>query len=204
MNTEQARQWIERLVNDRRSIKPADFDPERPVDCEQLEWLLRLAQRAPTHGLTEPWRFAVFTGPSRQRLGRHLQDLYRDATPEPRQQPQKLAKLATTPPLSPVVIVIGVGWDVSGKIPQIEEVAATACAVQNLHLAATALGLAGYWSSPACLYHANGPAHLGLADQMDQLLGLFYLGWPRQGLHRPATLRSPLDRQVTWHHDDES
>lgn len=199
MDHEQASRWIDRIIHDRHSIKPADFDPDRPVDRDQIKWLLGLAQRAPTHGLTQPWRFAVFTGRAREVLGRHLQDLYRDATPEPRQQLEKLAKLGTTPALSPVVIVIGVHWDETGRIPQIEEIAATACAVENLHLAATAIGLGGYWSSPPCLYHGSGPAHLGLADRMDHLLGLFYLGWPKPGLTRPASPRRPMDEQVSWH-----
>ncbi len=204
MPTDDDSGWFERLANARRSTKPADFDPQRDVPREQVEWLLALAQRAPTHGLTEPWRFAVHTGEARRVLGRRLQDLYRDATPEARQQAEKLAKLASTPTLSPVVLVIGVQWDATGKIPQIEEIAATACAVQNIHLGATAAGLSGYWSSPACLYHPNGPAHLGLQDRMDQLLGLFYLGWPRPDRERPASPRRPLEQQVSWrHHADD-
>lgn len=204
MSREDVSRCFEQLASDRRSIKPADFEPQREVPREQVEWLLTLAQRAPTHGLTQPWRFAVHTAGARRVLGRRLQDLYREATPEAQQQPEKLAKLAATTAMSPVVLVIGVQWDATGKIPRIEEIAATACAVQNLHLGATAAGLAGYWSSPACLYHRNGPAHLGLHNRMDQLLGLFYLGWPRPGLDRPPTPRSPLENHVSWHqHADE-
>ena len=55
------------LIRNRRTIKPAAMaDEELPVDL--LETLLENANWAPTHGLTEPWRFKVFRGAARARL----------------------------------------------------------------------------------------------------------------------------------------
>ena len=37
------------------------------------------------------------------------------------------------------------------KIPELEEIEAVACAVQNMHLTAAAAGLGAFWSSPPIL-----------------------------------------------------
>jgi nitroreductase len=72
----------------------------------------------------------------------------------------------------------------SKLMPEWEELAAVACAVQNMHLAACALGVAGYWSS----WHAaqrDSPevaSFLGLsAAAGDRCLGFFVCGVPRPG-----------------------
>ncbi len=55
------------LIRRRRSIKPQAMD-QRPVDPRHLAAILENANWAPTHGMTEPWRFFVFTGAGRERL----------------------------------------------------------------------------------------------------------------------------------------
>ena len=44
-------------------------DNEREVPAEVVEQLCELAQWAPNHKRTWPWRFALFTGNGRARLG---------------------------------------------------------------------------------------------------------------------------------------
>ncbi len=63
------------IIRQRRSVKPTFMDPEKPVDATLLDTLLENANWAPTHGLTEPWRFTVFTGSARQKLAGFLQGL---------------------------------------------------------------------------------------------------------------------------------
>jgi nitroreductase len=79
----------------------------------------------------------------------------------------------------------------------LEEVEAVACAVQNLHLSASAAGLGGFWSSPPILSSPEMKAFLGLQEE-DACLGLFYLGWPKQGLSMPESRRSPMKEKVRW------
>ena len=85
----------------------------------------------------------------------------------------------------------------NAKIPELEEVEAVACAVQNLHLSASAAGLGGFWSTPPILSSAEMRAFLGLGDK-DACLGLFYLGWPKEGEMLPESRRSPVNDKVTW------
>ena len=165
-----------------------------PVPREMVELLLENANWAPSHGLTEPWRFHLFSGDSRARLALHLQELYRKHTPADAQRPDKLEKLGQNPLLAPVVITISMHPDPTGKIPEIEEVAAVACAVQNMHLTASALGLGAFWSTPPLVYTDDMRAFLGL-ELGDRCLGLFYLGWPQEGLvlesrRRPISQKS--------------
>ena len=185
------------IIRQRRSVKPALMDPDKPVDPALLDTLLENANWAPTHGLTEPWRFTVFTGSARQKLAGFLQGLYQVLTPAHAFKKEKLEKLGRNPLLAPVVLAICMQRGNNTKIPELEEVEAVACAVQNLHLSASAAGLAGFWSTPPILSSAEMRAFLGLGDK-DACLGLFYLGWPKEGEPLPESRRSPMKDKVTW------
>ena len=50
-----------RHIKARRSVFPKDYTGE-PVPKEVVQSMLEAANWAPTHGKTEPWRFAVFYG----------------------------------------------------------------------------------------------------------------------------------------------
>ena len=185
------------IIRQRRSVKPTFMDPEKPVDATLLDTLLENANWAPTHGLTEPWRFTVFTGSARQKLAGFLQGLYQVLTPAHAFKKEKHEKLGRNPLLAPVVLAICMQRGNNAKIPELEEVEAVACAVQNLHLSASAAGLGGFWSTPPILSSAEMRAFLGLGDK-DACLGLFYLGWPKEGVTLPESRRSPMNDKVTW------
>ncbi|MEZ5328304.1 MAG: nitroreductase [Verrucomicrobiales bacterium] len=190
---QQATDWIRH----RRTIKPADMDPARQIDRALVNQLLENACWAPTHGMTEPWKFLVYSDEARQRLADSLQDLYTVTTPADSFRPDKFTKLGTQPLLAPVVIAICMARDITGKIAEIEEIEAVACAVQNLHLSASVAGLGGFWSTPPVLETeaANHALHL---EANERCLGLFYLGWPKPDLTWPQSRRSPLESKVTW------
>ena len=65
---------------------------------------------------------------------------------------------------------------------------AVACAVQNLHLSATAAGLAGMWSTPPLVYSGCDQAGASSAGD-ERCLGFFFLGWPAI---RPPRRTPPL------------
>ena len=190
-------QSVTEWIRNRRTIKPVDMDPTRPVSRELVSKLLENACWAPTHGMTEPWRFVIYSGDARKPLAATLQRLYSATTPEHQFRPDKFAKLGSLPPLAPVVILICMVRDPSGKIAEIEEIEAVACAVQNLHLSASAVGLGGFWSTPPLLETEAARTALSLA-QNERCLGLFYLGWPRADLVWPEGKRSPVESKVTW------
>lgn len=191
---------ITALIRARRSVKPPDYEGGRPVAAELWSELLENATWAPTHGLTEPWRFHVFEGGARERLADALQQAYRETTPEAEFRGDKFDKLAANPRLAPLVVAIVLERSGGAKVPEIEEVEAVACAVQNLLLSATAAGLASFWSSPPVLDAAPFKTWLGLAGE-DRCVGLIYLGWPRVGSPPPRSSRRPLSEKLVRHHD---
>lgn len=187
------------LYRSRRSLKPAAMDPVRAVPRERVVELLEDARWAPTHGLTQPWRFHVFASPeARARLGAGLQAIYDDITPPAARDDGKRAKLAAGARQAPVVIAVAARVVPGGKVPEWEEIAAVACAVQNLMLSAHERGLGSFWSSPPA---ATGPGFrtwLGL-DETHRAMGLVYLGWPMTGQPAPVSVRGDAAECVTWH-----
>lgn len=185
------------LIRQRRSIKPADMDPERPVERALLMELLENANWAPTHGLTEPWRFRVFTGEARRRLGSEMQRIYREVTPVPAFRENKLEKLGRNPLLAPMVVVVWMERRGGEKIPEIEEIEAVACAIQNILITASAAGLGASLSSPPLIYTRAFNDWLGIRPE-DRCLGLVYLGWPKPGLAWPRSVRQPVADKISW------
>jgi len=58
-------------------------------------------------------------------------------------------------------------------VPEWEEIAATAMAVQNMYLTSTANNIGCYWSTPGMMNHLG--EFLGL-EENQRCYGLFYLG----------------------------
>jgi nitroreductase len=185
---------IQDLIKDRRTIYPEQFS-SRKVQKEQIEALLNVAIWAPTHGNTQPWRFTVFREDSLIELSDFLAKTYLELTPKENQNDKKLAKLINRPKLSSAVIAICLNRDKSGKILEIEEVEAVACAVQNMHLLASAYGLGAFWSTPKLIYSKEMKSYLGL-EESDSCLGLFYLGYP--SIEWPKSHRKPIEYVTTW------
>lgn len=192
-NPDASRTLLE-IIRNRRSIKPGDY-LDTPISREILELLFEAANWAPTHGMTEPWRFVVFEGGAREELGAELARIYAARTPPEQFQTAKAEKLKRNPLLSPCILAIGMHRQPSGKIPEVEEVEAVACAVQNLHLMATALGVGGYWSSgsPICTDEFREFLQMPAGDLV---LGLFYLGYPAKPW--PSGTRTPAAEKIRW------
>ena len=182
------------LIRTRRSIKPGQFDGRR-IDDVIVREMLENANWAPTHGMTEPWRFFVFCDEVLNSLGRKLAEIYRRVTPSGAFKPAKAEKLLQSAIRSSHVIAFAMKRQESRRIPEIEEIQAVACAIQNLHLTATAYGVGGSWSSGKVICSDQFRDSLGL-DVEDRVLGLFYLGFP--AVPWPAGERSPIAEKVQW------
>ena len=185
---------VGKLMRQRRSIKPEQFSSE-PVSDKIVWEMLSNANWAPTHGLTEPWRFHVYTSDARIRLGSFLADLYQLLTPADQFKAAKAEKFRSNALRASHLIVIAMKRQPSQKIPEVEEIEAVACAVQNLHLTATAFGVGGYWSSGSAICSDQLRDYLGLESQ-DRVLGLFYVGYPHGDW--PTGVRKPIEDKVIW------
>jgi nitroreductase len=186
---------INRLIRNRRSIYPNMFSGERINDAI-IEQMLENANWAPTHALTEPWRFKVFTGNGLQQLADFQSGLYRKKSQEAgNYEEQKFQKLAQKPLQCSHIISIGMKRDPKEKIDQVEEIEAVACAVQNMYLTATAYGIGCYWGSGGITYWPESLDYFDLGPK-DRLLGFLYIGIPKTKW--PEGRRKPLSEKVSW------
>lgn len=185
---------ITEAIRRRRTIKPKEFS-NQPIAQEIIDEILENANWAPTHGMTEPWRFSVFRGQARCKLAEFLAATYKAVTAEDTFRQNKYEGMKRNATLAPVVIVIGMKRQPSGKIAELDEIQAVACAVQNMHLTATAHGIGGFWSSNAAATSDQMRDYVGLSGE-DRALGLLYLGYPSQGW--PMGKRQPISNKVRW------
>jgi nitroreductase len=81
------------------------------------------------------------------------------------------------------------------SIPEVEEISAVACAIENIYLSVTAYGLGGYWSTGGITYDPAARAFLGLEGE-DRLLGFFYLGSVR--IPSAGGKRGDIRKKTIW------
>lgn len=181
----------------RRSVKPALMDGSREIARDLLLEILEDAHWAPTHGLTQPWRFHVFTGEARSRLATGLQTLYDQLTPVAEIRPEKRSKLRENVNRAQAIIAVAAHLEAGGKVSSLDELCGTTCAVQNLLLSAHQRGLGSFWATPPVACSREFTAWLGL-DSNHFSLGLVFLGYPKEG-PTPRSIRLPLQERVTFH-----
>jgi nitroreductase len=188
-----------KAIAHRRSMGIARYQPDKPVDPCLIERMLRAADWAPSHKDTEPWRFTVFMGESRRALGEAFGEVYRLEVGDEAFRQDSYEANCNKVWAAPVWIAIGMTPalrpDGTLRMREEEELMAVACAVQNLHIVASATGLAGMWHSKGQSVHPHIARFLGL-EPPSRLLGFFYCGWPATPW--PEGERRPLAEKVRW------
>ena len=83
--------------------------------------------------------------------------------------------------------------DPENRVPEWEELASVAIAVQNMWLTCEVYNIGSYWSSPRAAL--EGDAFLGLKEG-ERCLGLFYMGYHE--MPEVPGKRSPIEEKVEW------
>lgn len=158
------------LLHDRRTVsRLGDPGP----DTAQLAAMLAAADTAPDHGLLHPWRLLVLDPPDRQRISAAYAEVQRTLDPDP-----GLVERAASKPLRGPCVVAALARTVPHpKVPGWEQLAAAAAAVQNLCLAATALGFGSAWRTGHFVERPEVRAAVGAAPD-ERLIGLIHIGTP--------------------------
>ena len=185
---------LSHVITSRRTVKPHNYT-DSPVSKEIVEKIIENANWAPSHGHTYPWRFFVHGIEARESLADALGTIYCEITNKEGFRENKLAGLKQNILNAPVTISIALERDKTGKIAEIDEVMAVACAVQNMHLTATAFGLGGFWSTNIAATSDRYRDHLGLRSG-DKALGLFFIGYPKS---LPTANRGPTKDICKWY-----
>jgi len=175
------------VIRGRRTSMLVDHEAEVPVAV--VEQLCELASWAPNHKKTWPWRFALFTGEGRRRLGETMVDDMVDADFG---DEGKRLKTAGKYLRTPSTLVVGCAPH-ENEMLHLENRDAVAAGIQNLLLAATSMGLATFWSTPAL---TQPPKVLDLCgfEPNDRIVAVIYLGWAERMCEAPE--RPPIKLTV--------
>jgi nitroreductase len=182
------------IIQQRRSI--GKMTDERPTRW-QIERLLEAATHAPNHHHTQPWKFIVLAGDARAEVGEvmaaSLEARLEDTSGEKTQalinkERNKLLR-------SPVVIVVASEPPALPKVLEIENIEATAAAVQNMLLAGEEMGLALMWRTGEAAYDSRVKQKLGLSPD-DHIVAFLYVGFP--AIPRLQRQPVPYEEKTTW------
>ena len=187
-------EYFNHLARSRRSVFPEQFEEGKKVDDSIIKEILINATWAPNHGQAEPWQFTVFTGEGLKKLASFQSELYKQEAGNNYKE-GTYVKLREKPLKASHIIAIGMKRTTVKNIPEVEDVAAVACAVQNMYLSLTAYKLGGYWTTGGITYYEKAKPFFRLGEN-DRLMGFFYIG--HIALPSPSAKRSPLDQKVSW------
>jgi len=171
-----------------------------PPDDRELARILDAATSVPDHGNLQPWRFAVVTGPGKQRLadalaeGLHL-------TRGPDLPEAAVTKMRNKAFAAPCTVVLIASPHPESNVPVWEQVASASCTGYAIVLAAVALGFGAVWKSAAVLDTEPVRSLFGLSEE-ERLLGWVNIGTPNDHIKR-RTAPADLSALVTVIADDE-
>jgi nitroreductase len=161
----------------------------RPVARADVERLIDAARRAPSAMNAQPWRFHVATGATRTRVGEVLErtTVYLDeylANLAAEDQTESAARFLTRLGGAPVVIAVSAPRVIE-EMEQLNTLLSVGAAIENLQLAATALGLG------SCNITVSYWVRDDLADVFEigddrYVVSVIALGYPDEDAAAPA------------------
>jgi nitroreductase len=182
------------LINAIRSRRSLGKCTDEIPDPSLIREVIEAATWAPNHKQTEPWRFVVLTGDARRELGEAMgKAAARKAGDDTVAAQAAFDKAASKPLRAPYVIAV---YAVPNPVvPEVEEIAATAAAVQNMLLSAHALGLAAMWRTGDLVFSPEVREFLTMPENA-HMLGTVYIGCPN--MTPPVRQRKPIDEVTEW------
>jgi len=158
-----------------RVSEPTLIAPGPTID----EWtsILSAASRAADHGNLKPWRFRIYEGEGRAKLGEiYWHHALSEVNSMPDHKKEAFVKKAFR---APTVLLIYAHIQEHPKVPEIEQIMAVSAATQQVLLGLNALGYGAMWrSGPACF--TSKTKELLFLEESDQIVGLIYVGAPKE------------------------
>jgi nitroreductase len=171
------------LLLSRRSGSAKAMKEPGPSGAE-LETILTAAARVPDHGKLFPWRFILFEGDARARMGELLARSLKETEPEaatPERLHTERGRFLRAPVIVGVVSRVREGI----PIPVWEQQLSAAAVCQTLLIAATSMGYVANWLTEWPAYNPRVTTGLGLGEN-ERMAGFVYIG----------TSAVPLDERV--------
>lgn len=176
----------------RRSVPAFQMCEPGPSTAE-LEQILTLAVRVPDHGKIAPWRFVVYRGAERARIGEALLAMALEKNPELSEEMIGVERARFT--RAPVVIGVISTAGPHVKIPEWEQLMSAGAVCLNLLMAANAHGYVSNWLTEWFAYDEDAHPLLGIRPG-ERVAGFIHIGsttFPITERPRPA-----LSDVVTW------
>lgn len=163
------------------------------ITLSDIERIVQCGLTAPDHRALRPWRFILCSREDCEKLVRRvglvaLAQEAGDASVE--EITEALQRLFIT---APRVVICVLDVDRSGRVPEIEQVLSAGAAIQNMLIAAEAMGHSGYWRTGKLAYSPLLTAALGL-EENTLICGLLCLGRLQKRSPLPAAQRPELHR----------
>lgn len=185
-------------IRTRRNTR--DFTND-PISDSALELMIEAATWAPNHRNTQPWRFITLSKNSAMRA--KVAQIVHNWTFENVKNPNNERRISSSIEAQQEILdapAFMYVYSVQGRNDEItqENYAATACAVQNLMLAAHSLGIGVGWSTgKPCL--ANVETAIGAEPDWD-IVGALYIGYPAEPqTTQPEATRNAVNEVTIWH-----
>lgn len=185
---------LSETIANRRSTKPVLLNGKK-IEDGQIRELLKLANWAPTHANTEPWRFVVYSGEAVKEFCHRHAELYRQNTALEKFTAAKYEKQQHNGDKASHLVIAYMKRGDNPNITVLEEVCATAAAVENILLGAEALGIAVLWSTGGMVMHPVMKDFLGLGPE-DIILGMLYMGFTDEQA-KPGR-RGSVEEKTKW------
>ncbi len=165
-------QLIEFLENRRSNLVKLMEGPG--PDKEQLKHILTIGARVPDHRKLAPWRYIIFEGDARDKMGDHIKAKFKTDNPElPEDRADFEAERFKRAPI--VVGVISNPKDCARGTPKWDQELSSAIVCYNLCLAAQGLGFGAQWLTEWIAYDRTLLNVMGLSEQ-EKVAGFIYIG----------------------------
>jgi nitroreductase len=183
---------IATIIKNRRSVKPFAMNGNK-IPNGHIAAILELADWAPTHAYTEPWRFVVYENP--EEFCRQHAELYQQNSLGDNFNATTYNNLMHQGDKASHIIIAVMKRGDLPKIPAFEEIASAACAIQNLLLGATSLNIASFWSTGGMALKPALKEFLQF-DENDNVMGILYLGYADE--YPEGKRMIPLEEKIRW------
>lgn len=184
------------IIKKRRTCSPDDFNGKY-VEKEIMQEILDAANWAPTHKMTEPWRFVVYEYEKVREFGELHARLYKEHTPAEQFLEKKYQTILHRPDKASHVIVTYLKRSDKKLIPLQEEIAAVSCAIQNMLLVAASHNVASFWGTGGMCYHPSFKEAFGLEED-DVMMGFIMFGRTQNDDLPEGKRNSPISDKVRW------
>lgn len=179
------------LLSNRRSIR--EFSAREPTRAE-IESLLDHAVMVPNHRLTQPWKFYVLGPESRRAFGLVLGGRKAKKIEDAAAADLMRNKVADEHAALPLMIAVAISQTENPEIRE-EDYAAGMMAVQNIALAAVALGLGTHIKTGAVMDDPAAREAIG-AGEGERVIAILNVGEP--ATIPPAKARRAASEVTTW------